>query len=696
MTTNNVLFEIGLEELPSRFIPDAQQQLKEKTESWLKDLRLAYETVESYSTPRRLAVLIRGLEDKQADLEEEAKGPAKHIALDKDGNWSKAAQGFTRGQGKTVDDIYIKDVNGTEYIFINKYIEGKKSGELLPTFKEVILSINFPKNMRWADSTIRFARPIRWIVALQDERVVPFEIEGVSTSNISYGHRFLGGKFNITNPTDYQSLLKGQYVIANPNEREALIRKGINQLEAENNWTVPIDEDLLEEVTHLVEYPTVFSGQYNERFLHVPEEVLITSMKEHQRYFPVRSQADGTLKPVFVAVRNGDDQHLDTVARGNEKVLRARLSDAEFFYEEDKKLSIDACLEKLTKIVFQEKLGTISEKVTRVERITDEICQALKVGDEVRKHALRAAKISKFDLVTNMVNEFTELQGIMGEKYARLFGEEEAVAVAINEHYMPRSANGELPKTTVGAILSVADKLDTIIGCISVGIIPTGSQDPYALRRQAIGILQMMRKYQWSISVEDLLNKVVSLYEEWKIPTSTPEELQQNINEFFTLRASYLLKEEGVEQDIMDAVLTSGIGNVDFTIQKAKSLAEKRQDDAFKSTQEALVRVLNIAAKGSDDRIDEALLENDVEKELYICYQNIVDRYESSLDQHQAEEALTILGELTNPIHNFFDGTMVMTEDEALRRNRLSLMLQISFKIKKYADLTLIQWKQHG
>ncbi|QDP40637.1 glycine--tRNA ligase subunit beta [Radiobacillus deserti] len=695
MTTNNVLFEIGLEELPSRFIPDAQKQLKEKTENWLKDLRLPYEAVESYSTPRRLAVVIRGLAEKQDDVEEEAKGPAKHIALDKDGNWSKAAQGFTRGQGKSVEDIYVKDVKGTEYIFINKYIEGKNSIDLLPAFKDVILSITFPKNMRWANSTIRYARPIRWIVALLNNQVIPFEIEGVHTSAISYGHRFLGEKVEIKEPTSYVDVMKEQYVIVNPQEREASILHGIKQLEEKNGWVIPIDQELLEEVTHLVEYPTVFSGQFHERFLKVPEEVLITSMKEHQRYFPVRSKENGVLIPAFIAVRNGDEQHLDTVSRGNEKVLRARLSDAEFFYEEDQKLSIDACLQKLEKIVFQEKLGTISEKVYRVGRIAEEICKLLTVDNVIQKHVIRAAEISKFDLVTNMVNEFTELQGIMGEKYARLFGEEEAVAVAINEQYMPRSANGVLPKTMVGTILSVADKLDTIIGCLAVGIIPTGSQDPYALRRQAIGMLQMIRKQDWSIQIEGLLNMVTALYQDWKIPTATVEELRQNVDEFFQLRASYLLREEQVDQDVMDAVLASGIGNINFTIQKAKCLVEKRQDDDFKSTQEALVRVLNIAEKGTDAQVEEGLFENEAEKELYASYQNMVKRYEQALEQNQAEEALAILSELTDPIHRFFDGTMVMVENDALRRNRLALLLEISNKIKQFADLTRIQWKQH-
>ncbi|WP_186575757.1 glycine--tRNA ligase subunit beta [Aquibacillus kalidii] len=693
MTTTNVLFEIGLEEMPARFLNDAKSQLESKTIEWLKDLRLPYKQVVTYVTPRRLAVLIEDLAEKQPDMEEEAKGPAKKIALNDEGVWSKAAIGFSKGQGKSVDDIYFKEIKGIEYAFVNKYIEGQLTTKLLPSFKEIVLSLNFPKNMRWSNLNVRFVRPIRWIVALNNDEVIPFEITGVKASNVTYGHRFLGDTMTLSEPLQYRNNLKEQFVIVDSQEREELILKGIQQLEKENKWNIVVDEELLTEVKHLVEYPTVFSGKFSDEFLSIPEEVLITSMKEHQRYFPVRS-LEGKLLANFIAVRNGNDQFIDTVAKGNEKVLKARLSDARFFYEEDQKQTIEENIKKLEKMVFQEKLGTIAEKVNRVVAITKEICVLLNVDEVTKNKVIRAAEISKFDLVTNMVNEFTELQGVMGQKYATLFGEDEEVAQAINEHYMPRNANGELPASIIGSIVSIADKLDTIIGCFSVGIIPSGSQDPYALRRQALGILQILNEQKWNIQVESLLDSVLELFKDYQIHTTDPSEVREQLEEFFKARAAYIIKDNQVEQDVIDAVLTKGIGNFSFSIQKAVLLTNKRQEESFKDVQEALVRVLNLAAKGEDTGISEQLFENHQEERLFNTYNQLVDRYDESLANYNAIEALQSLSELAQPIHDFFDHTMVMAEDERLKNNRLSLLNKIASSIIMFADLTKVQWKQ--
>ncbi|WP_079530305.1 glycine--tRNA ligase subunit beta [Halobacillus hunanensis] len=689
-----VLFELGLEEMPARFIDDALKQLTARTEDWFNENRIPYGSIQSFATPRRLAVKISDVAEQQTDMDEEVKGPAKKIAQDEEGNWSKAAIGFSKGQGKTVDDIYFKEINGTEYVHINKFTQGESSFKLLAEFREVLLGLNFPKNMRWGNSDLRFIRPIRWIVALYGDAVIPFQIGKVSTAKHTYGHRFLGSESAVVSKADdYESVMEREYVIADQNKRKQLIVEQLSKLEETENWLIMKDEELLNEVTHLVEYPTVFSGAFSEEFLEVPEEVLITSMKEHQRYFPVRAD-NGSLQPYFVAVRNGNGEHLDTVSRGNEKVLKARLADAQFFYREDQKGSLEQKAAKLQKMVYQEELGTLADKVDRVKAITAEISAMLEFSESETAKAMRAAELCKFDLVTHMVDEFSELQGIMGEKYARLFGEDEDVAAAIREHYMPIHAGGELPETMIGSVVSVADKLDTIIGSISIGNIPTGSQDPYGLRRQALGILQILNQNNWSISLEQLLDIVYELYDRKQLSERNRVEVKQDVQEFFTVRASYLLKDEGIEPDVVEAVLAHGIHIYPVMVEKAKILAEKRQDSGFKPTQEALGRVLNLAEKAVSMEVNPNLFENKSETDLYATYQQVHDDYQQLLADEKPDKALHKLTELTEPIHSFFDNTMVMAEDEKVKQNRLGLLSLISNDIMSFADFNAIQWKQ--
>lgn len=691
--SNTVLFELGVEELPARFINDALDQLQEKTAQWFKDNRIPYGDITGFATPRRLAVKITNVEEKQPDIEEEAKGPAKKIALDEEGNWTKAAIGFSKGQGKDVDDIYFKEIKGTEYVHVNKFIEGEQTTKLLQNFRDVFLSLTFPKNMRWGNRDLRYARPIRWMIGLFGEEVIPFTIEGVETGNTTYGHRFLGSKTTVAEADAYEPTLNEQYVMASVEERKAEIVDQLKKLERENEWKLIIDEELLNEVTHLVEYPTVFSGTFSEEFLEVPEEALVTSMKEHQRYFPVRS-LNGELKPHFVGVRNGDDKHLETVAKGNEKVLKARLKDAQFFYEEDQKGSIDEKMKKLSRMVYQEELGTLADKVQRIVAITGKLGEWIGLEETQLQKAKRAAEICKFDLVTQMVDEFTELQGTMGEKYARIFGEDEEVAVAINEHYMPRQANGPVPSSTIGSLVSIADKLDTIVGSISIGIIPTGSQDPYGLRRQALGILQTLTAHGWSLPVEQLIDLVHQFYYELDLPTRDEKEVHNDLHEFFRVRAAYLMKEEGVASDVVEAVLERGIDVYPTTKEKAVLLVEKRQDPSFKSVHEALGRVLNLAKKADAADVDPSLFENEQERQLYDAYQHIHEDYRQALKENQLDLALNQLSKLASPIHTFFDATMVMTEDASIRRNRLGLLKQISEDVYAFADLNAIEWKQ--
>ncbi|SDB98549.1 glycyl-tRNA synthetase beta chain [Pelagirhabdus alkalitolerans] len=690
--THNVLFEVGLEDMPARFLKSTESQFLNKTKTWLDEQRLTYHSVESFITPRRFSVLIKDLSEKQPDLHEEVKGPAKKIALDESGNWTKAAIGFAKGQGADVDAIYFKEIKGEDYVHVEKFIEGQRADEILQNFKDVILSLTFPKNMRWSDRSLRFIRPIKWLLALKDDEVIPFEIEGVQTSNQSFGHRFLGSTFTLSSPTEYEEKLETEWVIANSDKRKKLIMEQLNHLETSHNWVIPVDDDLLEEVTQLVEYPTAFYGQFSDDFLEVPEEALVTSMKEHQRYFPVRDQ-NNRLLSYFIGVRNGNEDYLDTVAKGNEKVLNARLKDAVFFYQEDQKQTIDDYNQKLSRMVFQENLGTIKDKVDRITNLTEQIAKSLSLNETDINDAVRTAEICKFDLVTQMVNEFTNLQGIMGEKYARLFGESEAVAKGINEHYMPKHTNDALPNSTIGSIVSVADKLDTIVGCISVGLVPSGSQDPYALRRQTMGVIRILKEENWSLSFEALIDLVLEQLTEVN-KESHDSEITLAVKRFFESRISYLAKEEKISQDIIRSVSHRNLGVVSQLFAKAHLLENKRTDEAFKPTQEALVRVMNLAKKGDSVQIDETQFENEYENNLFNRIEAVQQPISDAYDKEDYQDVLNQLTLLTDDINAFFDHTMVMADDSNVRSNRLAMLNRIAEMINPLADFTLIEWKQ--
>lgn len=691
--SKNILFEIGLEELPARFVDDAEKQLKMKTADWLKDMRVAFGSIQSFSTPRRLSVLIKDASETQESLDIEAKGPAEKIAKDDNGEWTKAAIGFTKGQGKTTDDIYIKEIKGTPYIHVSKHIEGKPTFDLLSNFKEVIQSLHFPGSMKWGTASTSFARPIRWLVGLYGSTAIPFELANVKSGNFTYGHRFLGDKIILNDPLAYEKELKQNFVIPNSDERKNLIKTGIKELEDKEGYIIPIDDALLNEVKNLVEYPTVFKGSFDKEYLNLPAEVLITSMKEHQRYFPVYSSTEDLL-PYFISVRNGNDHGIEKVIRGNEKVLHARLADAQFFFEEDRTHSIDHYQEKLESVVFQEKLGTMSDKVKRIQFIAREIATRLGMDKDLLEKTVRAASICKFDLTTDMVNEFTELQGVIGEKYALEAGEDSQVAQAIREHYLPAHADGELPQSLIGSIVSVADKLDTIVGCIYVGLRPTSSQDPYGLRRQAIGILRILNERKWDISVRELYDIPFTLYEQLEFNQVNQEDVRRNITDFIKDRARFLLKEKKIEPDVVEALLKKRIENLPYLMEKARVLSSKRNDDEFKTVQEALVRVLNLAEKAQDTEVDSNLFETASEQKLYEVFRAVKKNYEQLNNNKNADEALNKISELAAPIHEFFDDNMVMAEDVKVRKNRLGIIYNLAQLIVDYADLSEIEWKQ--
>lgn len=672
----NLLFEVGLEEMPAHVVVPSMKQLEEKTRQFLTDNHLNFEAIQAFSTPRRLAIYVTNLDEKQEDMEEEVKGPAKKIALDAEGNWSKAAQGFVRGQGLTTEDITFKELKGVEYVYVTKHTPGKFAIDVLTGLKDVITSLTFPVTMHWSKYDFEYIRPIHWIVALLGDEIIPFEILDVQTGRASRGHRFLGEDVTFAHADEYLEKLKAQCVLADSAEREAVIATQIKEIADQNNWTIELDDELLEEVNNLVEYPTAFVGNFDEKYLAVPEEVLVTSMKEHQRYFDVRN-TEGQLLPHFISVRNGDSVKIENVIKGNEKVLIARLEDAEFFYSEDQKLTIDQCVNKLKNVTFHEKIGSIYEKMQRVGVEAQIIGENIGLTTEELADLQRATEIYKFDLVTNMVGEFPELQGIMGEKYALLQGEKPAVAQAIREHYMPISSEGELPQSNVGAVLAIADKLDSVLSFFAVGMRPSGSNDPYALRRQTYGIVRIVADKQWRfpfLGLQRMIEEKINADQEVYGIQLTDEDKQ--VLDFLHARLRQFFLGKNIRHDVIDAVIHAEQEDFYRLFETADMLKAHLEDEDFKPSMEALTRVINLAKKVENEEaaINPTLFENDAEKALYEATVHL----EENVANQTVEENYAALVALRPLIEAYFDQTMVMVEDEAIRNNRLLQLRKIS------------------
>ena len=687
----DLLLEIGLEEMPAHIVSPSRLQLENKIVKFLDENNLTYETVQSFSTPRRLAVRVTQLPEQQEDTQEEIKGPAKKIAQDAEGNWSKAAEGFVRGQGLTTDAITYKELNGVEYVYVTKHNQGQKTIDVLTGLKDVITSLTFPVTMHWADYDFEYIRPIHWIVALLDDEVIPLTVLDVATGRNSRGHRFLGDDVTLNHSNEYEDKMKQQFVIVDPNERKTMIIEQANHLAKKNNWKLDLDEKLLEEVNNLVEYPTAFVGAFDEKYLSVPDEVLVTSMKEHQRYFDVRND-QGLLLPHFISVRNGDSVHIENVIKGNEKVLIARLEDAEFFYSEDKKLSIEECVEKLKNVTFHEKIGTIYEKMQRVGIIGQIIGKEVGLSEDELTDLKRASEIYKFDLVTNMVGEFPELQGIMGEKYALLQGEKPAVAQAIREHYLPTSSEGELPISAIGAVLAIADKLDSVLSFFAVGMIPSGSNDPYALRRQTYGVIRIVENKDWQFPLvqlqKDIDAAVNSDSQKYGIQLTSG---QEEVIDFVKARLRQLLTKKDMRHDVIDAVISSEQKDLTKLFSSATILKNHLLDKDFKPSVEALTRVINLAKKGHEilsheGKVDAALFENDAEKALH----QAVNKIEEKFNQNTMSENYQALVDLRPLIEQYFDETMVMVDDEKVKANRLKELNRIAKMSLSLASLDLL------
>lgn len=686
---NYLLLEIGVEELPSRFGQTTLDQIENNLSKLLKEERINFDNIEKYATPRRLTFVIKNLADKATDLEEEVKGPAKKIAVDADGNFTKPALGFMKSKGLDTENVYFKQLGNAEYLFGTIKQEGKHTSEVLKTIvPEAIKNVTFPKAMRWGGKNMRFARPIRWMVALLNNEVLDIDLEGIKSSNITRGHRFLGEKeFEVNSVEEYFEKLDKNFVVLDQHKRKEMIRKQAVEVAKSLGGEVELDEDLLEEITFLVEYPTAFYGEFDEEYVKLPKEVVTTPMKEHQRYFPVLK--DGKLLPNFIAVRNGDSNRIDLVKAGNEKVLRARLADALFFYHEDTKKPLESFVDKLQTVVFQAKLGTVYDKTLRIEKLSQVILNELNMT-ESKENTLRAAKLCKADLVTNMVFEFTELQGIMGRDYAQVSGENEEVCQGIFEHYLPRFAGDILPETNTGIALSIADKLDSIAGFFAIGIKPSGSQDPYALRRQALGILSILLDRKLSVNLNNLINAALDNYSNLEF---NKEEVASQIVEFFVERVKNLFKDLGIRYDVIDAVLNNNLDDISDIHTRALELNRWLQKDELVEMLTAFNRVATLAEKATTDIVKEDLLKEDAEIKLYNGFKEIKSNVESLLLDKKYNEALDAFATLRPLVDNLFDNVMVMDKDEAIKENRLGLLKQIYSTMLTICDLSKIVYK---
>ena len=678
------LFEIGTEEMPAHVVERSVKQLAQRTEKFLKEKGLKFKCTKTFSTPRRLTVLVEDLAEKQEDIDEIKKGPAKKIALDQDKNWTKAAQGFARGQGMTTDDIYFDKLKGTEYAYVHVKKEGKKTSDILLGMSEIIKSMTFPTKMRWDSHDFEFVRPIHWLVSLYGSDVIPVKILDITAGRKTAGHRFLGDSVVLANSSDYEDALKDQFVIVDATKRRKMIMDQMNKLVEKNNWQIKPDESLLEEVTNLVEYPTVFAGSFAKKYLQMPKEVLITSMKDNQRYFEVYDQ-NGELINHFIAVRNGNKDYLENVVSGNEKVLVARLDDAQFFYDEDRKYPLSHFVQKLDNVSFHDKIGSMSEKMKRVTIIGDFLAKRWLLDKQVVSDFDRASQIYKFDLVTQMVGEFAELQGVMGRHYAKLAGEKDDVAAAIEEHYMPTTSEGNLPKTTVGSLLSIADKLDTIITFFAVGMIPSSSNDPYALRRYAYGIVRILINQNWSLPFNDVLPEIVSALEN-QTPAKLPKKVEQEeeISLFIRDRIKQYLQKNNYKYDIIDAVLASSQQDPIQILAAAKVLQLHHDDDKFKPVVESLIRINNILKKAKykgKNIVNKDLFDNDTETQLAEGV-NDLSKIEKLADLYDGFVKLQPVIDL------YFETNMIMAKNEAVKNNRLAQLSDVAQLSKRLGDLS--------
>ena len=663
----DLLFEIGAEEIPAGFMPNILGQLKTLAETKLNDAHLPFESIATYGTPRRLALIVKGLADTSAEISERHKGPSASIAYDADGNPTKAAIGFARGKGLDVADLVVED----GYIYAETKTAGVPAKDIVTDMlPQLITGLNFPKSMHWGNLDAKFVRPVRWLVALLDEEVIPVEFATVKSGNVTRGHRFLGAdEITIKNAASYVDTLKENFVMVDQDARRELISKQLHDIAASKNASIVWDDDLLEEINYLVEWPTALCGGFEESYLALPDAAIITPMKDHQRYFPLVNQ-DGKLLPMFLTVRNGSDHSIEVVQAGNERVLRARLDDAKFFFNEDRKKPLIDRQDGLTKIVFQEGLGNLADKTERLLTLGRVFSEECELHEDARVVLERATELAKTDLTTGMVTEFTELQGVMGKEYALLDGESPEVAEAIFEQYLPRFAGDVLPQTEAGKVLSIIDKIDNIVATFSRGLIPTGSQDPYALRRQTIGILNILLGSEWNISLRSIIVESMNLL---NVPAEKQDELLGQVEEFITLRLKNIFLDREVPHHVIDLLLSNNELSVADAEGLVKALLANRIDENVELVQ-AFTRMYNLVKDVTYTGVDESLLKEDAERALYEAATKASEASIDAWDNNDYDAVVAVPATLVPAINTFFEDVMVMDKDEAIKANRLQLV----------------------
>ena len=663
----DLLFEIGAEEIPAGFMPNILGQLKQLAETKLNDAHLPFESIATYGTPRRLALIVKGLADTSAEISERHKGPSASIAYDADGNATKAAIGFARGKGLDVADLVVED----GYIYAETKTAGVPAKDIVTDMlPQLITGLNFPKSMHWGNLDAKFVRPVRWLVALLDEEVIPVEFATVKSGNVTRGHRFLGAdEITIKNAASYVDILKENFVMVDQDARRELISKQLHDMAASKNASIVWDDDLLEEINYLVEWPTALCGGFEESYLALPDAAIITPMKDHQRYFPLVDQ-DGKLLPMFLTVRNGSDHSIEVVQAGNERVLRARLDDAKFFFNEDRKKPLIDRQDGLTKIVFQEGLGNLADKTERLLKLGRVFGEECGLHEDAAVVLERATELAKTDLTTGMVTEFTELQGVMGKEYALLDGESPEVAEAIFEQYLPRFAGDVLPQTEAGKVLSIIDKVDNIVATFSRGLIPTGSQDPYALRRQTIGILNILLGSDWNISLRPIFKASMELL---NVAADKQEELLSQVEEFFTLRLKNIFLDREVPHHVIDLLLSNNELSVADAEGLVNALLANRIDENVELVQ-AYTRMYNLVKDVEYTGVNSDLLKEDAEKALFEAASKASEASLAAWEANDYTAVVAVPATLVPAINKFFEDVMVMDKDEAIKANRLQLV----------------------
>ena len=690
----NVVLEIGTEEIPAQYIEDALKNLNQLAQRYLEDARINYKEIKVYGTPRRLILFIFHIKEKQENVFQKIKGPAYSIAYNKDSQPQKPALKFAQSQRVNIEDLIVEDTEKGKYIFASKSIIGQPTIDILSQiFPKIIKGMQFPKSMRWGERSLRFIRPIRWILALYGKEVIRFNLNGLDSENITYGHRLLAPqKIKISSTQEYFKKIEKSYVIVDPQIRENIIKTDIKQIIKEINGKKIINEKQLKEIVYLVEYPNAILGKYDKKYLELPKDVLTVVMEKHQKYFPIFKNKDELL-PLFIVIINNSKKYASKIREGNENVLRARLEDAKFFYQEDQKIPLEKRVDKLKNVIFQENLGSLFDKTERLELLCDYIADSLQVEQNVKKDLLRSAYLCKADLVTEIVKEFPELQGIMGKEYAVLSGERKDVAEAIFEHYLPRFSGDRLPLTKGGMILGIADKVDSIIGCFVMGLTPTGSQDPYGLRRQSRGKIAIILKNNLQISLKDIIRKSLSLYKESvsvELKIDENEIVSQILN-FLKQRVKNIFLEEGIRHDVIDAVLAvDSDGDVVDIKNRIKVIEELYNQPIFGKILNSSSRVLNLSKNSEENEIVRSLLKEKAELSLYHNYESIYPRTKEFIYNKEYKKVFKLLGDLCEPVDEFFDQVLVMDQDKEIRKNRIALIKKIGILFNQVADLSKI------